>query len=135
MPDKSLMNLKILLPFCVFASVSGVTGIVADTEAGSLGILPHRVDCVAALTPGILAYKNSAGSESYLAVDQGILVKTGFDVLVSVRNAIGGTDLRQLQETVEKEFMMMNEQEQNVRSVMSRMESAFLRQIAGFNHE
>jgi F-type H+-transporting ATPase subunit epsilon len=40
-----------------------------------------------------------------VAVDEGVLVKTGMDVLVSVRRAIGGTDLGQLHEAVEKEFL------------------------------
>lgn len=134
MPDKSLMNLKILLPFCVFASETVVTRIVADTGAGSLGILPHRIDCIAALAPGILVYESGEGGEAYFAVDQGILIKTGFDVLVSVRNAVGGTDLELLQETVEREFMVLNEHEQNVRSVMAKMESAFIRRNVEFSH-
>jgi F-type H+-transporting ATPase subunit epsilon len=134
MLDKSLMNLKILLPFCIFTTKIGVSRIVADTVAGSLGILPHRMDCVATLAPGILVYETGDGTEAYIAVDNGILIKTGFDVLVSVRNAIKGADLSELQETVEQEFMILDEHEQNVRSVMSRIESDFIRRIAAFSH-
>jgi len=134
MPDKSLINLKILLPYCVFATETGVSRIVADTIVGSMGILPHRMDCIAALTPGIFVYEIGDGGETYIAVDSGILIKTGFDVIVSVRNAIRGTDLSELQETVEWEFMKMNEHEQIVRSVMSKIESDFIRRIAGFSH-
>lgn len=134
MPVNALMSMRILLPFCVFADETGVTRIVADTGAGSLGILPHRIDCVCALTPGILVYETGEGGERYIAVDQGILIKTGFDVFVSVRNAVGGTDLTLLQETVEREFLVLSEHEQNVRSVMSKMESAFIRRIAALNH-
>ena len=46
-----------------------------------------------------------------MAVDDGVLVKTGADVLVSVRRALGGTDLGQLRESVEKEFMTLDERE------------------------
>lgn len=134
MPTKSQMNLRILLPFCVFATEIGVSRIIVDTNAGSLGILPHRMDCVAALIPGILVYEIGESGEAYIAVDNGILIKTGFDVLVSVRNAIGGSDLQQLQETVEQEFMVLDEHEQTVRALMSEMESAFIRRIAGFSH-
>jgi len=56
-------------------------------------------------------------------------------VLVSVRNAIGGTDLGQLHEAVDREFLNLNDQEQDVRSVMARMESDFIRRLAGFDHE
>jgi F-type H+-transporting ATPase subunit epsilon len=87
------MNLKVLLPFQVFAEKTGVTRIVAETREGSFGLLPHRLDCVAALVPGILIYQAESGGEVLVAVDEGVLVKTGADVLVSVRRAIGGTDL------------------------------------------
>jgi F-type H+-transporting ATPase subunit epsilon len=98
------INLKILLPFRVFAEKKDVKRIVAHSLQGSLGLLPHRLDCTAALVPGILAYESEAEGEVFLAVDQGVLVKAGADVLVSVRNAIGGTDLDQLHEAVKREF-------------------------------
>ena len=66
--------------------------IVVETHEGSFGLLPYRLDCVAALVPGILVYETEAEGEVYLAVDEGLLVKTGLEVLVSVRNAIGGID-------------------------------------------
>jgi F-type H+-transporting ATPase subunit epsilon len=118
----ALMNLEVLLPFRIFAKKTGVSRIVAETHAGSFGLLPRRLDCVAALAPGILIYENEAEGEVYVAVDEGVLVKTGLDVLVSVRNAIGGTDLGQLREAVEREFLNLNEREQSVRSVMAKME-------------
>ncbi|MBF0201216.1 MAG: F0F1 ATP synthase subunit epsilon, partial [Desulfamplus sp.] len=124
------MNLKILLPFGVFAEKTGVSSIIAETREGSFGLLPHRLDCVAALVPGILIYEDGAGAEAYVAVDEGVLVKTGPDVLVSVRNAITGTDLGQLREAVEREFLILNEREKDVRSVMAKMESGFIRRLA-----
>jgi F-type H+-transporting ATPase subunit epsilon len=129
------MNLKVLLPFGIFAEKTGVTRIVAETREGSFGLLPHRLDCVAALAPGILIYENGAEGEVYVAVDEGVLVKTGLDVLVSVRNAIGGTDLDQLREAVEREFLSLSEREKSVRSVMAKMESGFIRSLADFHHE
>jgi len=129
------MNLKVLLPFQIFAEKTGVVRIVAETHEGSFGLLPHRRDCAAALAPGILIYETKAQDEVYVAVDEGVLVKTGLDVLVSVRNAIGGTDLGQLRDSVEREFLNLNEREQSVRSVMVKMESGFIRRLAEFHHE
>ena len=57
------MNLKVLLPFQVFAEKTGVTRIIAETREGSFGLLPHRLDCVAALAPGILIYEDEAEGE------------------------------------------------------------------------
>jgi F-type H+-transporting ATPase subunit epsilon len=128
------MNLKVLLPFQVFADKTGVSRIVAETREGSFGLLPHRLDCVAALAPGILTYESVDEGEVYLAVDEGVLIKSGADVLVSVRNALTGSDLGQLRATVEREFLDLNEQERSVRSALAKMESGFIRRMASFHH-
>ncbi|WP_295447047.1 F0F1 ATP synthase subunit epsilon [uncultured Thiodictyon sp.] len=129
------MNLKVLLPFQVFADKTDVSRIVAETPAGAFGLLPNRLDCVAALTPGILVYETAADGEVCLAVDEGVLVKTGPTVLVSVRRAIGGTDLEQLRAAVEREFLTLDTQEQSLRSVMAILETGFLRRFMSFQHE
>jgi F-type H+-transporting ATPase subunit epsilon len=129
------MHLKILLPSGIFADQSGVSRIVAETRGGSFGLLPRRRDCVAALEPGILIYETDAAGEVFVAIDEGILVKAGRDVLVSVRQALGGSDLGQLRETVERDFLTADEDAQNVRSVMAKLESGFLRRFTTFQHE
>ena len=129
------MHLKVLLPFQVFADRIDVSRIVAETREGSFGLLPHRLDCVAALVPGILIYQTEVDGEVLMAVDEGVLVKTGPDVLISVRLAIGGTDLGQLRDAVEKEFLTLDEHEQSVHLVVARLETGFLRRFATFQHE
>src|SRR5476649_1659666 len=99
------INLKILLPFKVFVEMTGVKRIIAQTIEGSFGLLPHRLDCAAALVPGILTYETEHEGDVYLAIDQGVLVKAGMNVLISVRNVIGGTDLGKLHEAVKREFL------------------------------
>jgi F-type H+-transporting ATPase subunit epsilon len=129
------MQLKVLLPSQIFADITGVSRIVAETREGSFGLLPHRLDCVAALVPGILTYETETDGEVFVAVDEGILVKTGSDVLVSVRRAHAGKDLSQLREAVEKEFLTMDEETKVVRSVMAKLETGLLRRLATFEHE
>jgi len=129
------MNLKILLPFQVFAEKTGVVRIVAETQGGSFGLLPRRLDCVTALCPGILTYETETEGEVFVAVDEGVLVKIGADVLVSVRRALGGANLFQLRDLVEQEFLTIDEHEQNVRSVMAKLETGFLHRFAAFQHE
>lgn len=124
------MNLKVLLPFGIFADKTGVSRIVAETHEGSFGLLPHRLDCVAALAPGILTYETPSDGEVFLAVDQGVLVKTGPDVLVSVRRALSGSDLGQLRQAVEREYLTLDEREKNVRTVVAKMESDLVRRMA-----
>ena len=129
------MNLKVLLPFQVFAAKTGILRMVAETRTGSFGLLPHRLDCVAVLVPGILTYQTDLDGEVFVAVDEGGLVKTGQDVLVSVRRAIGGSDLGQLREAVEKEFLALDDREKSVRLVVAKLETGFLRRFATFRHE
>jgi F-type H+-transporting ATPase subunit epsilon len=129
------MNLKVLLPFQIFAVKTGVLRIVAETREGSFGLLPHRLDCVAALTPGILIYETTSDGEAFVAADEGVLVKTGPDVLVSVRRALSGTDLGQLREAVEREFLTLDENERSVRSVLAKMESDLIRRMASLHSD
>ena len=129
------MKLEVLLPFGIFAAKTGVSRIVAETREGSFGLLPHRLDCVAALSPGILIYETESEGEAFVAVDEGVLVKTGQNVLVSVRRAIGGADLAKLREAVEREFLTLDEREQGARSVMAKLETGFLRRFAALTQE
>jgi F-type H+-transporting ATPase subunit epsilon len=128
------MNLKILLPFQIFIDVSDVLRVVAQTRNGSFGLLPHRRDCVAALAPGLLLYATKALGEVYIAVDEGVLVKAGPRVLVSVRRAIAGTNLSELRHAVEHEFLHLDQQEQSARSVMAKLEAGFLHRLAALQH-
>ncbi len=129
------MHLKILLPSQVFADKTGVTRIVAETHDGSFGLLPQRLDCVAALVPGILTYETEDAGEVFVAVDEGVLVKTGPDVLVSVRRAMGGPDLGQLHSLVGKEFLTLDEEEKSVRSVVAKLEAGLLVRLADFQRQ
>jgi F-type H+-transporting ATPase subunit epsilon len=135
MQQPTLMHLKLLLPFRVFAEETGVSRIVAETRDGSFGLLPHRLDCVAALAPGILVYETATDGEVYVAVDEGVLVKSRLDVLVSVRNAIAGTNLGALREAVEREFLTLTAREESVRSVFASLESGFISRLVEFHRE
>jgi len=129
------MNLRILLPFGVFAEDAYVLRVVADTTGGSYGLLPHRLDCVAALVPGILTYETKDHGTVYVGIDQGVLVKTGAQVTVSVRRAVSGSDLGQLRDAVEREFLKLDEQERNVRTAVAKMESGLMGRLAEFEHD
>jgi F-type H+-transporting ATPase subunit epsilon len=129
------MTLKVLLPFQVFAEKTDVSRIVAETRTGSFGLLTHRLDCIAALSPGILTYETESDGEVFLAVDEGVLVKTGPDVLVSVRRALTGTDLSQLRQAVDREFLTLGEAEKSARSVLAKLEGDVIRRIVTLHNE
>jgi F-type H+-transporting ATPase subunit epsilon len=121
------MQLKILLPFGVFASFADVTNIGVMTPAGSFGLLPHRLDCATVVSPGLLSYSTVTAAEVHVAVDAGVLVKTGADVLVCVRHAIAGADLGHLRQAVEQEFLKSSEQEKSTRTTLAQFESGLIR--------
>jgi F-type H+-transporting ATPase subunit epsilon len=120
------MQLRILLPYRIFACVEGVTRIVVVTPSGSFGLLPHRLDCAGVLSPGLLSYA-TPGGETHLATDAGMLVKTGSDVLICVRHAIAGADLGGLRKAVEREFLNLGEQEKAIRTTLAQLESGLIR--------
>jgi F-type H+-transporting ATPase subunit epsilon len=129
------MTLKLLLPTGVFLDTTEVTRIVAETHNGSFELLPHRLDCAAALAPGIFTYDCAASGTVYLAVDQGVLVKAGAEVLVSVRRAIAGPDLGHLHEAVKNRFLKHNSEEAVVRTALNKMEGGFVSRLLEMQHE
>jgi F-type H+-transporting ATPase subunit epsilon len=129
------MNLKVLLPFQIFVQQNEVSRIIVETREGSFGLLPHRLDCVAALVPGLLIYESHGAETSYIAVDEGVLVKSGPEVLISVRRAIRGMNLRELHEAVKREFLLLEQREKEVRVALSKMQAAFVGRFAEYKHE
>jgi F-type H+-transporting ATPase subunit epsilon len=124
------MQLRILLPFGVFASVTDVMRIVVMTPAGSFGLLPLRLDCATVLSPGLLSYSTASPGDIHLAIDVGVLVKTGPEVVVCVRHAIAGADLGNLHRAVEQQFLDFSEQEKSTRTTLAKLESGLLRGFA-----
>ncbi|MBU3966466.1 MAG: F0F1 ATP synthase subunit epsilon [Euryarchaeota archaeon] len=121
------MRLKIMLPTEVFID-QDVTKVVAEAQNGSFCILPKHIDFVSALVPGLLSFEYN-NEEEFLALDEGILVKWGSDVLVSTRNAVRNKDLGQLTQTVKEQFRILDEREKKSRSVIARLEADFAKRI------
>jgi F-type H+-transporting ATPase subunit epsilon len=128
------MNLKILLPFMVFADKSNVSRIIAEGGDGSFGLLPHRLDCVTSLVPGILTYETEADGIVYVATDAGVLVKVGLDVLVSIHHAVAGADLAQLHDAVKRQFLTLDESQRQLHTVLDKMEGALIGRFVEFQH-
>jgi F-type H+-transporting ATPase subunit epsilon len=129
------MKLNIVLPYKIFTQRDDIISITAETDSGSFGLLPHRLDCVAALTPGIFIYKDAAGEENWVAVDIGIFVKCEMIVTISVRNAFTDPDPKRLQSIIKNEFLEINEYDKKVRSIMTKLESSFLQSMMNLKNE
>ena len=144
MSDDAAMTLRILRPEKVLLE-RRVRKVVAEGESGSFGLLPRHVDFVEALVPGILTFEPAApraqGEEGggdatpedvFVAVDEGVLVKCGHIVYVSVRNAVVGPELGTLEDTVRERFQRIDEREGAMRTALARMESEVIRSFVEF---
>jgi F-type H+-transporting ATPase subunit epsilon len=121
------MKLRVLLPTRVLLDEE-VTKVTAEAENGMFGILPRHVDFVTILVPGIVSFEIN-GKEEFLAVDEGVLVKQGEHLLVSVRDAVRSESLGTLRQTINKQFLKLDEQERKARSVIARFEADFARRF------
>jgi len=121
------MKMKILLPNEVFLERE-VSKINAEAENGAFCLLEHHVDFVTTLVPGLLSFV-SDGNEEFVAVDTGTLVKRGSDVFVSTANAVKGMELGTLKQTIEDEFIRLDDRERKVRSVLSKLEADMARRF------
>jgi F-type H+-transporting ATPase subunit epsilon len=121
------MKLKVLLPTQVLLEEE-VSKISGEALNGSFTILPRHLDFVTVLQPGLL-YFESGEKESFLAVDKGVLMKAGAEVLVSVRSAVQAEGLKDVREKVKKRYQELNEREKKSRSVLAKFESDFIRRF------
>jgi F-type H+-transporting ATPase subunit epsilon len=122
------MNCKILLPSEVFFNKE-VAKIVAEAGNGSFCLLPQHIDFVAALVPGLLRIVEMDNKEEFYAVDEGVLVKRGSDVMVSTRNVIRIPDLGQLKQVVDEQFKAMDDKEKAARTAAARLEADLVRRF------
>jgi F-type H+-transporting ATPase subunit epsilon len=122
------MTLKVLLPAEVLFE-EPVSRIRAEAENGWFGLLPKHVDFVTALVPGVLTFQPRGKPEEYLALDRGVLVKCGSEVSVSTRQAVRGTNLAQLKQQVERQFLLQRERERAARALESKLEADLVRRL------
>ena len=122
------MRLKLLLPTHVLVDRE-VAKVVAEAENGSFCLLPRHIDFVAALTPGILAFTTEDDQEEFAAVDEGVLVKCGPEVLVSTRHAALGPDLGTLRAAIAQQFHRLDEHERLTRAALAQLEADFVRRF------
>ena len=122
------MRLKVLAPTAVILDQE-VTKVIAEAENGSFCLLPRHIDFVAALVPGLLSFTTSDKREEFLAIDEGMLVKCGAEVLVSTRTAVRGPDLGVLQRTVEEQFRRIDDHERQARAAAARLEADLVRRF------
>ena len=123
------MRLEVITPMAICVD-RAVRRIVAEAPDGHFGMLPGHVDFVSELVPGILRYETAEGTERFVAVNSGTLVKSGDDVCVAVRGAVDGDDLIALRAKVESDFRQRDEDERDARAALARLEADIIRRFS-----
>ncbi|MGD8426410.1 MAG: F0F1 ATP synthase subunit epsilon [Balneolaceae bacterium] len=122
-----MMKLNIMTPEKKVVSKS-VEKIVAEARNGSFCLKPRHVDFLAELVPGILSYWTD-GEEQLWAVNSGILVKKDDQVMVSVRHAIRGKNLEELELVIKEKFRVLNQKEKDTQIALEQLEADFIRRF------
>ena len=123
-----MMQVKILLPSTVFLD-QVAKKLVAEGQNGFFCLLPRHIDYTNALVPGILTLEHVDGQIAYYAVSEGILVKIGRQVLLSVRDAVRGETLEDLKKAVDSQFLQLIRQEQASRTALRKLEAETIRRF------
>lgn len=127
------MRLKLMKPGEVLVDAQ-ITSLTTADEHGSLTLRPRHIDFTTKLVPSIFSYRVAGGErhdeqEHFAAVDEGVLVKQGDEVLVAVRHGVCCDNLEDLRRTVLQEFAHREEQERKARSVLANLESSIMRRF------
>ena len=129
--NDSGIDLKIYLPSGIFVEEE-VVKVKGESPAGGFCLLPRHIDYVTALVSGIFSYTDLDGREFFLAIDNGILVKKGREVMVAARRAVAG-ELGMLNQEVDKMLEEKDEREKLTRSAVAKLEAGFLQQFMEFS--
>lgn len=121
------VHLRLPTEVLFIGAATKVNAVAAD---GAFGLLPNHVDFVTALVPSILLLTIPDGDERIFGVDEGLLVKQGHTVEISVRRGIESADLAGLSGTVRESFVQMEDEERVARSALARMEADLVRRFA-----
>ena len=123
-----MMQLQVMLPTEILVDAQ-TKKIVAEAENGSFCLLPRHVNFVTALAPGLLSYTDSNDTEHFLGVAEGVLVKVGHNVMISVEFGARGENLGQLRSAVRHYFEHIDDRERQAISAVARLEADFVRRF------
>ena len=122
------MRLRLMVPTHELIDFA-IRKLVARGIDGAFCLLPRHIDFVSALVPGILVVTPVSGAARYVAIDEGLLVKIGDDVLVSVAHAMVGDDLAELRSALDARRNAIDEESRRARTALARLEARALRGV------
>lgn len=115
------MRIKLILPYKTILDKK-VEKITAPGSNGDFQILPKHIDGTWSLKPGILTLTDH-DTDFYYAINQGLVVKQGSIVYISIFQAIAGESLEELSQTVAESLQILDERERKAREVLIKLET------------
>ncbi|HNW34860.1 MAG TPA: hypothetical protein PKM25_08010 [Candidatus Ozemobacteraceae bacterium] len=125
-----LMTVRVRTPTRLVIATEGIRALKCETDTGRRTIEPRRLDGVVALIPGILTLRDASGKFIELAIDEGLLLKAGSAVTVSVRHAIRAEGKEPLQQALHTELMRIRSMETDLRSALTDLETRFMKEFS-----
>ncbi len=98
-----------------------------ETLSGFYTLLPKHVDFVAAMKSNIVRYTDENGKERFVACHQGIVVKKGDSVTMSVQGAVLSDALANLPQDLANDFKKKEEERKKLNLAMARLEIGLIR--------
>jgi F-type H+-transporting ATPase subunit epsilon len=129
MSQAELMQVNLRLPTRLLFSCEAKK-VFAEAENGAFAMLPNHTDFVTSLPPSVLVITDAAGEERFFGIDQGVLVKYGYQVDIAVRRGVQGDDLASLNDTIQATFIEVDEDERVARTALSRLEAGIVRRFS-----
>lgn len=124
------MRLLVTTPMAVILDRDDVAYVRAEDETGAFGILEGHADFMTVLSISVIAWRNKAGAEHFIAVRGGVMtVREGDLIEVATRDAVGDESLRKLDESILTRFREDAEAEAESRVSATRLHLAAIRQI------
>ena len=122
------MRLKVVTPTRVVVDAR-VRQVTVQGRDGSRTYLPRHIDFVTAAVPSVMSWRPEDGEEQYAAIDEGLIVKAGEELLVSTAYAVHGPGLGRLRETVEGQFEQRDDREKSARTTLAKLEASIVRRF------
>lgn len=105
-----------------------VAAITAEDRSGWFGIRPGRIDLVAVLPPGLLAYRDAEG-EGFVALSGGLLDLEAGRCRVLALEAVAARELEAIAEAVARQATRRRERSEIHRSVVRDLAREALRRL------
>lgn len=121
-----MMTLTVYLPFQILIQ-QPIQKITFESVDGFHTILPKHIDYATALKTGIVRYQDENGQTSYLACDEGILIKKGANISLSTRLGIKNNNLKELENVIKIDFKKMEETRKESNKTMAQLELTLAR--------